>query len=261
MPPDEIQTSPAPPAAGAPPAASPAAPPPAPPPGGASPETPPPTPKPTGITLTTQQLNERIARARQAVLKELGVEDPEKLRAIMEEHKALKAGDEKRRRAEMTELQRAQDDAKRYRDQLATVQAQLLQAKMVEANNQQQSTIARISAQYIDSSYSEEAQMAFARTVLKMDERMVAKMTERDIAKWFKTYSQQKPAFAKKADPAKRVDAPPRPAGAPSGPPRPRDPSHATQGGPTNKTFRPGQSNSMTQGEVRAELAKRGLNF
>jgi hypothetical protein len=88
-----------PPAAGAPPAGPPAAPP-------VPPAAPPATPDAFATFPTKEAFEERLERATRAKLRELGI-DPAKAKADADELAGMKAAEEKRRAADMTEVEKA----------------------------------------------------------------------------------------------------------------------------------------------------------
>lgn len=102
---------------GAPPAAPPAAP--------AAPPAAPATPEP--ISMTTEQLNDRLTRDRQARLREMGFESEEALQAALKAGKDATEAEEERRREQLsneaklqedlTSAQAAKTDAEAERDQ------------------------------------------------------------------------------------------------------------------------------------------------
>lgn len=78
--------------------------------------------KPFAVFQTSEQLNDRIARAARARLREMGV-DPEQARRDREELEALKKADEERRAAEMSEVERAKQEAQTALEAKAAAEA------------------------------------------------------------------------------------------------------------------------------------------
>jgi hypothetical protein len=123
---------------------------------------------------------------------------------------------------------------------------------------EQQSYVERIAGRHINPLYVGDAAFLFAKHLRdNVDPRDAAKMTERDVQKWFADFVKRRPAFA--ASPAaRRQERAPVGAGTPP-PPRPRAPAGTTT--TVTKTFKPGQANSMSPAEARAELRKRGITY
>lgn len=217
------------------------------------------------LTLTNEDMKERIRRAQSSVLKDLlGTDDPVAIRERLAKAAELEKQAEAAKVAAMTEQQKVQHELTklkaerdRYRTELATTQER-------EVVRGQSVFVERLAGAHVHPEAIEEASLAFARHVSVTDPKVVAKYTEADVSKWFRQYVAKKPFMAKAAAgtppaaaPARRVVE--RPAGARGPAPRPTAP--ATSGTSGAKTFRPGQSNSMSRAEAKEAARARGYNW
>lgn len=213
------------------------------------------------LTLTNDELRDRLARAKASALKDVfGTDDAAAIRERLAKAEALEKQAEEQKRAQMTEQQRMQHDLARAKAERDRYRNELAQAQEREIVREQTSFVERVAAKHVNPNALEEASLAFARKVAMTDPKIVAKWTERDIDAWFKRYVSEKPFMAASAAapaPPKRVER--RPAGAASPPPRPSSPSGPATNGA--KSLRPGQPNSMSREEARAEARRRGYSW
>lgn len=209
--------------------------------------------------MTQQQLNERLERNRRAFFKKnFGVETEDEVQQRLQHWQQLEAQDEQRQREAMTEQQRLQADLKKTQDDLAKTQQLLEREREQVVVQQQQSQIEKLANEYIHPDLVQDASFRLARELAKMDPKQVDKMKETDLRRWFQELAKKSPSFAK---PAGTAPAPKRrPAGAPKPTPR-AAPAPGAQGSAPTKTFKPGQPNSMTRQEAKAEAAKQGIRW
>lgn len=213
----------------------------------------------TKLSLTQQDFNERIKRAKTSAFKEaFGTDDVESVRQKLARYEELEKQAEDARVARMDEIQRAKYEAQRAKREAVQYRAQVEQMREREVVRDQQSFVERVAARHVDPMYMEEASIAFAREVAKADPREVARWTEKDVSRWFAGYVQKKPAFAASPN-ARRVEK--RVASAPTPPPRPQRPATPTGNQNPSKTFKPGQANSMSREEARAEAKRLGYSW
>jgi len=233
------------------------------------------------ITLTEEAFASRLDRAkrqaerdaRAAVLRELGIEDPKSLETERAELRALREAREKAEREKLTKEQKLEADLEAERQKREALETQLRQVKTESVYDKQDAMIQGIGARHIDPGFWKYARNDFVEYVSGLTPAQTARLTEKDIDRWFAKFAREKPAFAlRQPEPPKEGDAaePPKPRRRPittttpaarvATPPNPRggqsaDPSLSPEG----KTFRPGQPNSMTRAEARAELKRRGI--
>lgn len=214
------------------------------------------------MALTNEELRDRLARAKSSALKDVfGTDDAAAIRDRLAKVEALEKQAEEQKRAQMTEQQRMQHDLARAKAERDRYRNELAQAQEREVVREQSSFVERIASKHVNPAAIEEASLAFARKVAMTDPKVVAKWTERDVESWFKRYVGEKPFMAAQAPSAepvpRRVER--KPGGAASPPPRPASPSSAATNGA--KSFRPGQPNSMSREEARAEARRRGFSW
>lgn len=259
LPPAAPAAAPAPPGASASPGATPSSP------AATNPPASPPSGVPRGkvVTMSEADLRDRLARAEQARLKKLfGTDDPKEIQARIDAMKEMETRQEAERQARLTNEQKLQEQlaAEKARAEKAEQRARALHEQRVV--QEQSSLVTRIATTHVNPDYAEEATLAFARHIQQQDPRVVARMTEKDIGRWFGEYVTKKPALARNASPppapaAPRVER--TPAGAPNPPPRPK--GNAPAATPEAKTLRPGQPNSMSRMEAIQELKRRGISY
>lgn len=228
--------------------------------------------------MPDEALRARLERARKQerdnILKMLGTDSPEKVKADLEELKKIRETNEKSDREKMTREQQLMKDLETDRARIAELEGKLREESTARVYEKQDVAISQIASRHIDTTpiKLKSARREFAEYVESLPKSQVARMGEKDIEKWFAKFAKDNPDFARKelqaAAQAVVPKAPPapvrKPAGAPptaSKKPAPAptssgiDPSANSQG----KTFRPGQANSMSKAEVAAELKSRGL--
>jgi len=213
----------------------------------------------TKLSLSQQDLNERIKRARSSAFKEaFGTEDIESVRQRLARADQLEQSAEKARVARMDEIERAKHDANRSRREAMKYRAEVETMREREVVRDQQSMVERIASRHVNPMYMEEASIALAREVSKMNPREVERWTDKDISRWFAQYVSRKPAFAASPS-ARRVER--TVASAPTPPSRPQRPGAVAPTGVPSKSFKPGQPNSMSREEARAEARRLGYSW
>ena len=234
--------------------------------------------RPMTSDLPAEALAERLARERKAerdrVLKELGIEDPEKHKAEREELSKLRTEREKAERAKLSREQALQADLAKERQQREAIEAQLREVQTSRVYDRQEASIQSIAGRHITPARYRYARADFIEYVGSLPKAQVAKLTEREIDRWFAKFAKDNPDFAltkpEPAAPAAPAPEPARPepvkrpvnaaatksaAAKPAPPPAPATPDPSTIDG---KTFRPGQPNSMTKQEVRQAMKRLG---
>ena len=223
------------------------------------------------ILLSKEKFNERIEQAKRAERKKLveafGTDDPAEIRKIKDELTAMRTERDERERAKMSEVERlnadlarAQEETTKWRDKARSVDAQ-------RAFDKQDAIIRKIAAKHVGDDYVDDVAFLYARQVLtKVSPRDAAKMTDKDVDKWFSTYAKSKPAFARVQVSAASPPAPEPPKAPLQRPlttgPRPvQKPSPTATNALTTKTAKPGMPNTMTKGEWDAEKRRRGISY
>ena len=247
----------------------------------ASPETPaPPVRTPVARpAMPDEALRARLERARKQerenILKSIGVDSPEKVKADLEELKHLREESEKSNREKMTREQQLQSDLEKERTRYAELEAKFKEESTSRVYEKQDAKINDIASKYIATSgiKLKSARREFAEYVESLPKSQVARMGEKDIEKWFAKFAKENPEFAKPSEepaaatPAPAPKTPPAPVRKPAGAstpvkksqPAPASPSQDPSMSPQGKTLRPGQANSMSKAELKAELQRRGI--
>lgn len=222
--------------------------------------------------MPDESLTARLERARRTererVLKELGISDPADAKAKLAAFEELKAKQDQANREKMSREEQLQADLEREREARKDLETKLKEEATSRVYDKQEQLVLDIARKHIDATKPKlaAARMGFAEYVEELPKSQVARLTERDIDRWFAKFARENPDFAPKqpapAAPPSTVRKPistttpaarskPAPAPAPTN----TDPTVNPQG----KTFKPGQANSMSKAEVSAELKRRGM--
>lgn len=209
------------------------------------------------LELTPSHFKSRLTRAKNSVFKELG-SSAEQLKADLEELKARRAKEEEQKLAEMTERERMAAEVQKERQ--LRVDAELRASRVQDERDiqKEESRIGRIAEKYIDTD-PDTLEVVFRKFSkhLKKDytDEELARMSDKEIGKWFKDYAEAHPKHAREVNQTEVVKKPlsnsrsqnerPDPAG-----------NNVIQ-----KTVAPNRPNSMTKQEVREAAAKDGLNW
>jgi phage terminase Nu1 subunit (DNA packaging protein) len=221
--------------------------------------------------LPPEALSERLARERKAererVLRELGIEDPSKYKSEREELAKLRSEREKAERAKLTREQALQADLAKERAQRESIEAQLRESQTARVYDRQETQIQSIVGRHILPSRYKYARTDFIEYLSGLSKRQIARLTERDIDRWFARFAKDNPDFA-----IARPEEPPeetkpksstrKPVNSSPSAAKPAPPPAATNTDPSvvdGKTFRPGQPNSMNKHEVKQAMKRLGL--
>lgn len=241
------------------------------------PTTAPPTGDPEPATEEEMRLgrdafNARIAQAKRSAeaaaverhkawLRErYGTDDQSEIDKLIANSKKLQEEAEERRRAEMTELDRFKADLAAERRRREAAERKVLEAERRRRFDKQDAAITRIAGGHVDADLVEDAALLFARHVSTLDADRVKKMSEKDVTKWFADFVKRKPAW-KRADNAPPPEKPKPKQPVTTGTPPTGQPEPVPTGTATGKTFKPGQSNSMTKEEVEAYKREKGYTW
>lgn len=277
MPPDEVtQTGgETPPADPPPPVNPPIADPPPPPP----PDTPPADMPPADDGLgggddderrvTRQALLERVERGKRSAAAEtqkahdewlqatFGTTDRKKIAEIKAKTAKLEEDAEKRKRAEMSQIDRYKADLERERKKRQELEQQYSQLERRRAYDKQDSKVRDLARRYVDDKYIKYAVRDFAEHVSSLDDTAVARIDERGVAKWFADFTKREPAWARRDGKRGTRNRQPVTTGTPPTQSRPTPTPQSSAG----KTAKPGLPNSMSKKELRAHLKSKGLTY
>jgi len=98
--------------------------------------------------MSTEQLNDRMARSKSAMLKKHGFESESALKAQMDELKALKAAETERKQAEMSALEIAQQEVEALKAQSAEREEALIEQRFTAHVNGHCASLGIINAEY-----------------------------------------------------------------------------------------------------------------
>jgi phosphatidylserine/phosphatidylglycerophosphate/cardiolipin synthase-like enzyme len=223
------------------------------------------------MVLSKEKFNERIEQAKRAERKKLieafGTDDPNEIRKIKSELEEMRKEREERERAKMSEVERLNADLEKARKEADAWRTKARAADEQRAFEKQDSIIRKIASRYVGDDYVDDVAFLYARQVLtKVSPRDAAKMTDKDVEKWFASYAKSKPAFARV-----QPSAAPAPAPAPKPEPERRPlttgarpvqrPMPNTTNAAAAKTAKPGMPNTMSKAEWEAEKRKRGISY
>lgn len=213
-------------------------------------------------TLDDAALADRLARAkRQGLIDSFGTDDTAAIKAKLAKAEALEAEAEQRKREQMTEVERLKHDLAAEKQRSLRAQAEVSTIRERQMVQEQQSVVERIASRHVAPAYVQDAAFLFAKHLRdNVQPADLARYTDKDIAKWFQTFASRRPAFAASAQTRTKVRAP---VGSPAPAPRPNAPASALNAPPGGggRTIRPGQPNSMTREEARAEARKNGYSW
>lgn len=245
----------------------------------------------TQISAIKEQIRRQTEeRTRAALLAELGIQDPKAFKTQREreaeELRAFKEAEEQRKREAMSEQERLATDLERERERVAALESELTELRETKIADEQRAKLEAAASKFINPKFLRYAVRTDFRTYVqelaKTDRKALKALDDRAVERWFREWAKDNPEMALKAaeaPPAPAPETPSKPA-APSGKPTERKvikrpittgpspravvptPAPGTGNGTaTQKTFRPGQPNSMSKREAREEAAKLGIRL
>ena len=271
------------------PSAPPAPPPPAPA-QAQPPALPTPVPAPPKRGLSEEErarIEDHKARALKKQLKDLfGTDDPAEVERIRneyrskaEKHDQLLQAEEQRKREQMTEVQRLQEDLQRVTSERDQLKAELDSLKREKVVMEQDAKIRSIAIRYVDPKFLKYSMQEFGEYVRSLADADRKRVDEKRTDLWFKNFARANENMALKTVEAPSPAAPPTeqakppspgtpppiprrlPAGAkPAGtPPKPNVPPPADP--LAGKTPKPGLPNSMNKEELKIYAQRQGIRY
>lgn len=215
------------------------------------------------IELSPSALKKRIARAstteQKALFARLGVDNADQLEKKVAKWQKLETEAEERARAEMSERERLETDLRKEQGLRAAAEQSVRAARIERVVDKEESRLTRMAERFVDPDYVDVVLPKLAKHLKSeyTDDQLKA-LKDKDLEKWFKEEIERRPKLARDGgeEPRKVV---PLSNGA-----RPADRPSATQtqsGAGSAKTFKPGQANSMSTHEAKAEAAKQGFHW
>lgn len=201
-------------------------------------------------TIKGDALKKRLERASRSELKKLfGTDDHEQIKTQIEEYKQLKNQSEEQRRAQLSESEKLKEDAAKLvaeRDQWRTKYQRMEESREYAKTHKQ---VRAVAAKHIDPRMLPYAELEFASFLRKtMDAKTMNRLQEKDINAFFAKLAQKNPRLAKPKQPVQDKPRVPISNGAN---PNVKPPTKVNA--PTTKTAKPGQPNSYTKAELRAQ--------
>src|SRR5690606_26893685 len=87
-------------------------------------DAPPADPAPNTLNLTSEQLNERLERAKKSTLKELGIKSPEELKELRAKLEAMEKAQQEAERAKLSEAERMKSDLEERERRIKEIEAE-----------------------------------------------------------------------------------------------------------------------------------------
>ena len=252
--------------------------------------------KPVGTAqIPDEALKVRLDRARvqgqESFLKELGVKTPEEAREKLKALKSAEQEGEKRRLAELSEVERYKAELNTAQQRIAQLESQLAERDQEREHEQHEQVIVRVAGELIKPNALRLYKLDLAQHVKKLavtNPQLAESFNERGIRRFTDKWLKENPEFAKasvdaaaQAGTGNALAKPPatgaRPAlaqpglvrrpvstGAPVrkvGAPPVNGQAGGANGLLNGKTVKPGRPNSMTAAEVREYARLHGVNY
>jgi hypothetical protein len=222
--------------------------------------------------MTNEQLNARIAQAKRSAVAEVeakqkewlteryGTDDQAKIDEWHADQAKLAEAAEKRKRDEMSEIDRHKADLDRERAAAADWKQKYRQAQRATAYERQNSTIKTIASAYVDPRYVESAVVMLARHVKALSPDKKKSFGKPEVTKWFTEFVKEQPAFGKEQPKPREVKQEPVTTGASPAETavQPKPIASAVAAG---KTLSPGKPNSMSPEEVTKWKQSKGYSW
>lgn len=209
---------------------------------------------------SVKQATER--EARQKLLAELGIEDPEKFKSEREmtskQLAELRAAEEERKRASMTELDKLRADLKAAQDRAAAIEAAKEEAEVDAMAARFESLVTQAFQAHIDPDMFDVAQRLFVEHGKKLPKATREKFGKAEAEAWAKDLVAKRPKFAR---PAAAVPAPPAKKTEPVRRPLSNgsSPRAAAPPGPAKLPGSAKSAKDMTPAEFKEALRKHGV--
>jgi hypothetical protein len=212
------------------------------------------------LTLTTDALNKRLARANRKFLKDqFGTDDPEAIKASAKKLAELEAADEERKKAAMTEAERLKLERDQAVERMDAAIERAEQADFDRVVDAEEVELKNVAVEFVKPKFWKTVKVDLAEhlsetyTAEQLDGMKEAER-EKVVRDWMGKYVADNPELA-----AKKEAAPPAPPTAPltngvsnaKGRGADARPAPVIASGPfAGKTLRPGLPNSMSKSEL-----------
>lgn len=202
------------------------------------------------LELSAKALNGRLARHTKKQLRDqFGTDDFGEIKAKLDRLSELESKEEERRRADLSEKEKLAEDLRLANDRAESADRKYQDAVEQRMVDQEDSRIKDIAGEFVKMKHYKHVSRDLAEHLLsEYSEKALAKVTDAQIRKWFASYLEDNPEFAK-AEAAAAAAAPAK-AMMNNGADPKRPDAAATSGQAGVKTAKPGQPNSMTKKEI-----------
>jgi hypothetical protein len=188
-------------------------------------------------------------RTKAELRKQFGTDDPEEIKTKLAEYEQLKAQSEEMRRAQMSESEKIKEDLAKERSAREKAEQKFQQLNDRQQVARETLRVRGIAAKHVDSRMVRYAEMEFASFLRKKySPKEINKLKDGDIDKFFKAFVTKNPKFSRQ----QTVAAPTPKVGMTNGTISQQRAAATSQAKPQQKTAKPGQPNTMTREELRA---------
>jgi len=208
-------------------------------------------------------------REREKLLADLGITEPSKHKAAMDELAKLRAEKEERERESMTREQALDADLAKEREKSTALEKQLLELHRANIAREQEKRVQDVASKYLTPKGYKYARVDYIEYLSGLTKSERARVSSASIDRWFQDFARENPEFAIAAPSDEQGDRPPAKQ-------RPTPPTKHAQRvrkvAPTpvvdaadaslinGKTARAGRANSMTKQDINDALGTMGLS-
>jgi hypothetical protein len=214
------------------------------------------------LKLSGKTLKKRLERHTAKELKErFGTSDMGEIGARLKKLSEFEAKEEENRRQQLSNEERLKEDAERARAEAAEWREKYEEAERNQVIGAEESRVAGIAKKHVKDKFVRYALPDFATHLRqKYTPKELDSVDDAKIEEWFAQYAKENPEFAVETQkPAPKVEKKPvTNSVADASRPTAKTPPGEGAGG---RSMRPGQQNSMSTQEARAEAAKAGFRW
>lgn len=222
------------------------------------------------LQLSRNALSKRLDRATKKELKaKFGTDNYDEIKAKLEKAAEYERTQEEQRRAQLSEVERAKEDAKQWERRYVDLETKVKNERRAQVISTEHSRVTTIAKEFLDADYLDTELPIFAREILSKYSRAEAENLGDDaIRAYFQKRIEAKPKLGKDFAPsAPPPAAKPAPTEVPAtnGVRENERPTARTEGSglPVNgdRTFKPGLPNSMSTQEAKAAAGAQGFRW
>jgi hypothetical protein len=207
------------------------------------------------LQLSPKALKQRLQRHTSRELKErFGTSDVDGIKKKLERLEALEKKEEEARRAALAKEERMAEDLAKEKARADQAEARWRTERETTVVQTEDTRLKDLAGDFIKTKYWKHVARDLADHLREnYTKDQLKKLTDASLKKWFGDYVKENPEYGKEAPKVeKKLDNGARDEQRPS-----------AKGGPNmaDRTFKPGQPNSMTTAEAKAEMRKMGINY